>query len=51
MGSVTNNAMRVRIGYRDLFAMAIYSFNTGYDYSELYSTGDFSDPTDGTALH
>jgi hypothetical protein len=35
----------------DLFAMEIYSFNTGYSYNEHYRTGSFSDAADGTAEH
>jgi hypothetical protein len=33
----------------DLFAMEITTAH-GYNYNEHYSTGSFSDPTDGTAL-
>jgi hypothetical protein len=53
MGSVTNNSTRVRIGYR-IYSLwrftATNSCYTGYNYSEHYSTGGFSDPIDGTAL-
>jgi hypothetical protein len=53
---VTDNSMRVRIGYR-IYSLwrftATNSCYTNYNYGEHYSTGtgSFLNPAVGTALH
>jgi hypothetical protein len=41
--------MMVQIGYQ-LYSLWRFTAAADYNYIEHYSTGGFSDPTDGTAL-
>jgi hypothetical protein len=50
MGSVTDNSTWFGLDTRFIH-YGDYSCYTGYNYGEHFSTGSFSDPTDGTALH